>query len=225
MIDHRDIIYFRRRITSWGKSNYMNYPWRETDNMWHSLVAEIMLQKTRLIKVLRIYDLFIHKYPDAPSFLKSYQKENWNFFETLGLLKRYEMFIKMTEVITTKGMPNSKEDFKKLPGVGEYVASAMMSLHFGEREILIDSNISRFISRFEGFYHEEKTRKQKITANYLEKIVPKRNGIKSFNYALLDFSMIVCKPIPNCSNCMLKRKCASFDKRIDLMNGHIRAGG
>ena len=216
MADNNEIIYFRRKISTWSKLNYISYPWRETDNKWHSLVAEIMLQKTRAIKVLRIYNFFIEKYPDASSFISSYRKDNWNVFETLGLLKRYEMFIKMAKEIDANGMPNSKEGFQKLPGVGEYVSSAMMSLHCGKREIILDSNIMRFISRLKGFYQIQEGERIKMIKKYLERLVPNSNDIKIFNYSLLDFSMIICKPTPNCIDCPLKRKCAFIKKRRGL---------
>ena len=46
---------------------------------------------------------------------------------------------------------DNKIDLLKLPGVGEYIASAFRSFHFGKREFIIDSNVVRLYGRFYGW--------------------------------------------------------------------------
>jgi A/G-specific adenine glycosylase len=38
------VAFFQEAIMKWGQANYAIFPWRQTDNHWHALVAEIMLQ-------------------------------------------------------------------------------------------------------------------------------------------------------------------------------------
>jgi adenine-specific DNA glycosylase len=44
-----------------------------------------------------------------------------------------------------------------------------------------------------------------------ETVTP-RQGSKSYNYALLDFTRAVCKPLPECPTCALLNLC-SFGRR------------
>jgi len=46
---------FRKRIIDWGVDGYQDYPWRRTENKWHALVAEILLQRTKAQAVIPVY--------------------------------------------------------------------------------------------------------------------------------------------------------------------------
>ena len=39
------------------------------------------------------------------------------------------------------------DDIIKLKGVGDYIASAISSICYGEKEVVVDGNVFRFISR------------------------------------------------------------------------------
>lgn len=91
--------------------------------------------------------------------------------------------------------------------VGDYVASAFLSLHSNQREVLVDSNIVRFYSRFFGFEANAETRRQKWFKELAEKVTPNKN-CKQFNYGLLDFTRKVCKAKkPLCDACLVAKKC------------------
>ena len=44
-------------------------------------------------------------------------------------------------------IPNDKKILLGLPGIGEYTASAIRAIAFGEREVVIDANIERVVCR------------------------------------------------------------------------------
>ncbi len=108
-------------------------------------------------------------------------------------------------------MPTNYEGFLKVPGIGDYVASALLSLHMNSRAMLIDSNIVRLYGRFSGFEFDNETRRKKWLKNLADQTTPKR-GVKSFNYAVLDYSRLVCAPKPNCMNCILIKQCCFYEK-------------
>ena len=81
-IDSSKIAYFRQGVIKWNRLHYTDFPWRKTNNKWHSFVAEIMLQRTNADQVLPVYNRFCKLYPNP----KDYSlEENYNVFDSLGL--------------------------------------------------------------------------------------------------------------------------------------------
>jgi A/G-specific adenine glycosylase len=46
---------FRRRLLDWYRANGRDLPWRTTDDPYHILVSEVMLQQTQVDRVLPKY--------------------------------------------------------------------------------------------------------------------------------------------------------------------------
>jgi A/G-specific adenine glycosylase len=57
----------RRRLLRWGRRNYKEFPWRRPDQLWHALIAEILLQRTRAKNVIPVYENFITRFPTVDS--------------------------------------------------------------------------------------------------------------------------------------------------------------
>ncbi len=197
------ITYFRKKLLAWEKENFVNFPWRFCDNKWHSLAVEIMLQRTKAEQVLPVFLDFCNKYPTP---YKYYKNNSANIFNSLGLQQRNKDFKALAKILSDKSILESKEELIKLPGVGEYVASAYLSLHQNKRAVIIDSNVVRVYGRFFGFETDGETRRKKWFINLAQELTPKRN-FYLYNYALLDFPRKICNIKPNCYKCMLKRKC------------------
>lgn len=206
-------IYFRSKILIWGKKNFVNYPWRSTSNLWHAITAEIMLQRTRADQVLPVYNDFVKKFGNPIDFQKHVLSTDENIFKNLGLIWRHETFKKTVNYLVMNGLPGDKDGFLKVPGIGEYVASAVLSFHFDRREVLIDSNIVRLLGRFFGFKFDNETRRKKWLRVIAENVTPKKN-VSEFNYGILDFSMQICSPKPNCQICIMCRKCKYFNNEL-----------
>lgn len=43
----RSVLEFRRNLLAWGRKNRRSFPWRETDDPFRVLVAEVLLQRSR----------------------------------------------------------------------------------------------------------------------------------------------------------------------------------
>src|SRR6476469_8037365 len=54
---------FRRRLLTWYRRHGRDLPWRKTDDPYHILVSEIMLQQTQVDRVLPQYEEWLAKYP------------------------------------------------------------------------------------------------------------------------------------------------------------------
>lgn len=125
-IKNNEIKYFQKKIITVGEKLYTPYSWRKTNNKFHALTVEILLQRTNADQVLNVYNDFIKKYKTANQFINSPE----NIFISLGLNWRYNIYQKLCyKIKEIKSIPNTKEELLMLPGVGEYVASAFLSLH------------------------------------------------------------------------------------------------
>ncbi len=197
---------FTDEIIYWGGKNYNNFSWRESQNKWHSLVVEIMLQRTKAEQVLPVYNDFCIKYPTPIDYFKD---DKANVFKSLGLVWREELLKRLSRYLVENEIPSDKNLLLNLPGVGEYVSSAYRSLHIGKRDTIIDSNIVRLYGRYFGFKTNVETRRKKWFIELAQSLTPVQN-FKEYNYGLLDFTRAICKPKPNCTICPLNKKCEYY---------------
>src|SRR5947207_326461 len=54
---------FRARLLAWYRAHGRDLPWRKTDDPYHILVSEIMLQQTQVDRVLPKYAEWLEKFP------------------------------------------------------------------------------------------------------------------------------------------------------------------
>jgi len=209
-LSDKEINYFRRIIVKWGRKNFARFPWRFTPNKWHALVAEIMLQRTNADQVLPTYIEFCEKYPEPAEFVKV---SNPRVFQHLGLHWREKYLSLLATILTNKAIPDTKSELKKLPGIGDYVAAAYLSMHLNLRATIVDSNVVRLYGRYFGFDTDGETRRKKWLRELAETLTPRRT-YRDFNYALVDFTRSICLPKPRCPDCPLRRKCR-FANRLN----------
>lgn len=163
-----------------------------------------MLQRTGAEQVSVVYSDFIKKYKTPEIFLANSKS---NFFKRLGLTWRYRLYKQLCrELILRENIPHDKKELMQLPGVGDYVAGAYRSLHLGIRDYIIDSNVMRLYGRYFGFETDNETRRKRWFIEISESLTPKIK-FKDYNYALLDYTRIICKPKPLCAECNLSKKC------------------
>ncbi|MCK9425384.1 MAG: hypothetical protein M0Q21_05000 [Ignavibacteriaceae bacterium] len=174
------------------------------------MIAEFMLQRTKAEQAEPVYKKFLLQYPDIVSLSKARLTSVEKYTSSLGLHKRAPNFINAAKYIVKnfKGKyPKTRKELLTIPGVGDYVAGAIMAVCFNNADYVIDSNIARFIDRFYGLKLSGEIRRKKI-------VIEKAKGIfkvkdqRNFLFALLDFTALVCKPIvPLCNECPLRGKC------------------
>lgn len=192
----------RAVIIEWGQENYQEYPWRDPDREWHGLIAEILLQRTRAKNVVPVYREFTRRFTRPQDLAEASEEDILDVIGPLGLHWRASLLKQLGNVLVEEDqLPESLEALKELPGVGEYVASAYLSFHAGQRGVLIDSNIVRWASRMLGREYDGETRREEWVRKFLDRVTPE-NDHRQFNYALLDFTMSVCRPTsPMCEDC------------------------
>jgi A/G-specific adenine glycosylase len=206
--------YFRQRLASWGKLNLRDFPWRKTTNPYHILLAEMMLRRTNALQVVSTYLDVIRRYPDPKSLAIAPVDEVFDALRPLGLRWRAENIRKMAEALTERfdgEVPSSYDELSQLPGVGDYVASAVCCFAFNRSMPVIDTNTVRVVGRYFGFQTHAESRRRKPVREAIAAVTSQRNA-RSFNMAFLDFAALICKAVkPECRVCPL-RKCCVFGR-------------
>lgn len=213
---------FVLNLLAWHVENKRIFSWRQTENPFHILVAEIMLQKTDVKKVSEVYDKFIEKYP-TPEYLASADlAELRKELALLGIHQRAERLKKTAEkIIRDYGgeVPSEKEELLTLSGVGEYIANAVLCFAFGKDVPIVDTNVIRLLERVFGIKSSKvRPRTDRKIWEFAAQLVPK-GKCREYNQALLDFAASVCKSKNPLSSVCPENKICSFAK-IDLLRLH-----
>ena len=188
-------------------------PWRSTNDPYKIWLSEIMLQQTQVKTVIPYYNKWIKKYPTLESVAKSNIDDLLKIWEGLGYYSRCRNFhkasIKVFEDYNSK-IPEDFDQFKELPGVGEYTAGAVLSIAFGKKIPAIDTNILRVMSRILGLKERSKSNLNKIKKNMIYYLNTEKPG--DVNQALMDLGSMICKnKDPYCQNCIFQDICKASE--------------
>jgi A/G-specific adenine glycosylase len=119
-------------------------------------------------------------------------------------------------IIRTFGgkVPQKREDLLILPGVSDYVASALCCFAYNIPETLIDTNTVRVVGRLYGLKIKDSSRRNRRFREILVALVDPSNP-RAYNYALLDLADQVCtrKRPPECGRCPLAGWCVYAQAR------------
>jgi A/G-specific adenine glycosylase len=205
-----NVPWFQSRLRNWGSKNFINYPWREKHAPLHSLIVEILLQRTQANQVVPVFEKLVSQYPDIANIGPIREAQVRKLITSLGLPKRVKHITSLLRKLKKIGsVPNNKSDLLGLPGVGAYVASAYLSMHAKTRAPIIDSNVVRLYGRYFGLATGPESRRSRVIIDLAETLTP-RLAFREFNYALLDLTKLICKTKPICLRCPIKKRCNYF---------------
>ena len=210
--------WFRRRLLAWYRANGRDLPWRRTDDPYHILVSEIMLQQTQVDRVLPKYHEWLRKYPSLEALAAADEGDVSQTWRPLGYNIRPRRLQSIArESVTRFGgtLPSDAETLLSFKGIGAYTAGAIRSFAFGQRAAILDTNVARvlyrvFVDRGDQKSHAMKKQLWSVS----EAMVPYKH-VFDFNQALMDFGATVCAARqPKCDACPMTRQCKSF-KRLN----------
>jgi A/G-specific adenine glycosylase len=200
---------YEKEISSWFKKNKRDLPWRKTDS-WGILVSEFMLQQTPVNRVLPVYNQWMERWPTAAHLAKATPAEVITAWGRLGYPRRALRLHECAKVITKelKGkIPTTEVELRKLPGVGEYTAAAMVAFAFSGRSLVLDINIRRLFTRlFDGAESPTTSATKEEKVKY-EELIPKKDP-HIWAAATMELGALVCtSQSPKCAICPVADKC------------------
>ena len=149
-------------------------------------------------------------YPSWRHLADATERELQQFLQPLGLWRRRATSIVALarEMRRRRGrFPVSREKVEALPGVGQYIANAILLFCHGEPQPLLDVNMARVLERNFGSRNLVDIRYdpylQALAAKALSKTDP-----SNLNWAILDLAGLVClSREPLCRKCPLVSSC------------------
>ena len=171
-----------------------------------------MLQQTQVKTVIPYFYRFIKKFRTLKALSKSSEKQILKLWEGLGYYRRARNLLASSKLLVknyNSKLPNTIDEVKKLPGVGEYTANALLGLIYNQPKIAIDGNVKRVFARFINKKKERINFEKLILLNKKKLFSTNRNA--DFVEALMEFGALICKPKdPKCSVCCLNKSCKYF---------------
>src|SRR5438094_3549603 len=186
---------FRQRLLTWYRRHGRDLPWRKTDDPYHILVSEIMLQQTQVDRVLPKYAEWLEKYPSLHALAAAPEGDVTQTWRPLG----YNIRPKRLQSIACEAveryegkLPADEETLLSFKGIGQYTAGAIRSFAFRERAAILDTNVARVLFRVFIAAGDPKSHAMKRHLwDVSEALVPSRHGY-DFNQALMDLGATVC---------------------------------
>jgi A/G-specific adenine glycosylase len=193
-----------RSLLQWyEKYGRHELPWRNTDDIYHIYVSEIMLQQTQVSRVRdEYYPKFLKRFPTLERLAEADLDEVFSLWSGLGYYSRARNLHKTAELCKTT-LPNDKKELLKLPGIGEYTASAICSFGYRQNTPVVDTNIARVIKRLFALLDINDKELRKYAAAFVNAA-----DVRAHNLALMDLGSLVCLPKnPKCDECPLRLAC------------------
>tara|TARA_B100000945_G_scaffold305931_1_gene292885 strand:- start:2327 stop:3316 length:990 start_codon:yes stop_codon:yes gene_type:complete len=216
------------KILYWYDNNKRNLPWRKKINQkqreYYTLISEFMLQQTQVKTVIPYFKNFIKKIPDLKTLSKIDDKILLKHWEGLGYYSRAQNLKKTAIKIVNEfngSLPNTIEELKTLPGVGDYTSSAIMSIAFNEKIVPLDGNVERILKRTLYLKKEHELSKEFLKSKI--NFFGLSNRASDYSQAIMEIGALVCKPkSPLCNICPIEKYCLAYKKKDFEINKLIK---
>ncbi len=211
----KEIQSLRAALLSWYLANHRDLPWRKATDPYHIWVSEVMLQQTQVNTVLPYYSRFLECFASLERLARARLQDVLKVWEGLGYYARARNLHRAAGIVLNHHqgiIPDSWEEFRKLPGVGDYIAAAVLSIAFEKPYPVVDGNVKRVLARL--LLVEEPVNKSTSIKIFKEAsgqlLSPQDPG--TFNQAMMELGALICKPQhPLCSTCPIQRMCLAYE--------------
>ena len=182
----RNIESFQKKILNHYSLCGRELPWRSTSDPYKILVSEFMLQQTQVNRVVKYYHDFLAKFPTIFHLARGKRKSVLALWSGLGYNSRAIRLHESAKTIVRDFSGKVPADYSilvNLPGIGDYIASAILSFAFNEPVPVIDINIRRV------FTHEFSLTPQidlKSLKSFVGLFIPSNRSCEWHN-ALMDY--------------------------------------
>ena len=197
-----------REVLAWFEANKRDLPWRKS-TPWGVMVSEYMLQQTPVNRVLPIWNEWLQRWPTPKDLAGAKKSDLLKAWGRLGYPRRALRLHEAATIIAKEfknQVPNSIEELRQLPGVGEYTAAAIMAFAHKKRSLVLDVNVRRLFSRvLEGqdfpLLHITNSERESRT-----QLIP--TDAHTWAAATMELGALVCTSTkPKCEICPLSNSC------------------
>jgi A/G-specific adenine glycosylase len=173
-------------------------------------LSEVMLQQTTVATVTPRFRRFLERWPTVEALAAAPDDQVLQEWAGLGYYARARNLIACAREIARRGgFPRTEPELRRLPGLGPYTAAAIAAIAFGERAVVVDTNVARVTARLHGLDRTIAQADAEIRALAGEMTPAARPG--DFAQAMMDLGAGICRPRkPLCGECPLAQDCRAL---------------
>src|SRR5262249_25073637 len=211
MLTGRALSSFRKSLLAWFRQFQRDLPWRKTKDPYRIWLSEIMLQQTRVAAVIPYYERFLDRFPDVQTLAKAQEEEVLRLWSGLGYYSRARNLQKAARQIVSEfggEFSKKREKILSLSGIGDYTASAIASIAFGEECAVLDGNVARLLSRLGAIRGDlRESKKWRALQQEADRLLD-RNSPGDWNQGMMELGATLCTPrAPQCLICPVAQHC------------------
>lgn len=211
---------FSDHIWSFYRVEGRQFPWRTTNDPYHILLSELMLQQTQTERVLPKYRLFLELWPDFQTMANSSLQDVLIAWQGLGYNRRALAIRTIAQESRKFGwtLPANEEKLRELPMVGPATAAAIMAFAFGQGSLYLETNIRRVL--IHQFHPEDTKVRDKGLLQDLSALLSFQSDYKHWYYALMDYGVYLKRHLVNPN-----RRSAHYQKQGAFANSNRQIRG
>ena len=168
-----------------------------------------MLQQTTVVTVQPYFDKFLSKWPTIYDLALANDQDVMASWAGLGYYARARNLLKCARTVVREfdgKFPTCYNQLIKLPGIGPYTASAILSIAFSKSYAVLDGNVERVMSRYYHISDPLPSSKEFLQSLAQANLSSLRPG--DYNQAVMDLGATICTPRkPQCVKCPVNLSC------------------
>lgn len=183
----QEIQKFQSDIRKRWAEHRRDLPWRKTSDPYQIWISETMLCQTQVSRVIVYYTDWLRRFPTVQDLAQASTADVLSAWSGLGYNSRGLRVLQAAKDIVARwSFPSNYEDLIALPGVGDYVANAVLAFGYGQDVAVIDTNIRRIL--IHQFSLDEKISLKELKEIAL-KVLPHWYATEWYN-ALMDYGAL-----------------------------------
>jgi A/G-specific adenine glycosylase len=199
-------------LLDWYAFAARDLPWRRPGTTpWGVLVSEFMLQQTPVARVLEPYERWLARWPTPALLAAGTPADAIREWGRLGYPRRaVRLHAAATYLVQAHGgqVPRTVDELRRLPGVGEYTAAAVMAFAYGERIAPLDTNVRRVLARAVSGLAQPSRSLTSTERRLAEQVLPPSDAAR-WAVASMELGATVCTArAPRCTDCPIVATCA-----------------
>jgi len=202
----------RQLLGDWYDRARRDLPWRRSRDPYAIWVSEVMLQQTQVRTVIPYYERFMQLFPSIRHLARADEQALLKAWEGLGYYSRVRNMQRAAQMIMENhgAVPAESAQIRSLPGIGPYIAAAVLSIAYSQPYAVVDGNVKRVLARLlcmdspvnDSAGHAAF---QAAADAFLDRADPGRH-----NQAMMELGALVCTPrLPLCPECPLAHSCCA----------------
>ncbi len=174
-------------------------------NPFKILIFVVLSSRTKDAQTIKATKRLFKRFPSVNAIANANAKEVEELIKGVGFYRqKAKRIIEIARYVKSKGVPETREELMKLPGVGRKTANVVLAWAFKKNVIGVDTHVHRIANRL-GIVNTNNVRE---TEKQLESLFKNR---RKLNMAFVAFGQTVCKAKkPLCKECPLKHICKYY---------------